>query len=106
MERRREELPLSDLLIGMQCGGSDAFSGVTANPSAGYAADMLVGAGATVLFSEVTEVRDGVHLIAERCVSRNEMKQQWPDLIDSFMDFTDAGDEHRLNGASFNMVCM
>ncbi len=68
-ERRREELPLSDLLIGMQCGGSDAFSGVTANPSAGYAADMLVGAGATMLFSEVTEVRDGVHLIAERCVS-------------------------------------
>jgi len=67
--RRREELPLSDLLIGMQCGGSDAFSGVTANPSAGYAADMLVQAGATVLFSEVTEVRDGVHLIAERCVS-------------------------------------
>ena len=67
--RRREELPLSDLLIGMQCGGSDAFSGVTANPSAGYAADMLVGAGATVLFSEVTEVRDGVHLIAERCIS-------------------------------------
>lgn len=67
--RRREELPLSDLLIGMQCGGSDAFSGVTANPSAGYAADMLVKGGATVLFSEVTEVRDGVHLIAERCVS-------------------------------------
>ena len=68
-ERRREELPLSDLLIGMQCGGSDAFSGVTANPSAGRAADMLVAGGATVLFSEVTEVRDGVHLIAERCVS-------------------------------------
>lgn len=68
-QRRREELPLSDLMIGLQCGGSDAFSGVTANPSTGYAADMLVQAGATVLFSEVTEVRDGVHLIAERCVS-------------------------------------
>ncbi|MDO5377174.1 MAG: galactarate dehydratase [Clostridia bacterium] len=67
-ERRREELPLSQLLVGMQCGGSDAFSGVSANPSAGYAADLLVQAGATVLFSEVTEVRDGVHLIAERCV--------------------------------------
>ena len=40
--RHREELPLSELLIGMQCGGSDAFSGLTANPSAGYAADMLV----------------------------------------------------------------
>lgn len=62
--RRREELPLSQLLIGMQCGGSDAFSGVTANPSAGYAADMLVRGGATVMFSEVTEVRDGVHMLA------------------------------------------
>lgn len=68
-QRRREELPLSQLLVGFQCGGSDAFSGVTANPSAGYAADMLVQAGATVLFSEVTEVRDGVHLIAQRCIS-------------------------------------
>lgn len=66
--RRREELPLCELLVGMQCGGSDAFSGVSANPTAGYAADMLVAAGATVMFSEVTEVRDGVHLIAERCV--------------------------------------
>ena len=68
--RRREELPLSDLMIGMQCGGSDAFSGVSANPAAGYAADLLVQAGATVLFSEVTEVRDGVHLIAARCVNQ------------------------------------
>ncbi len=71
--RKREELPLSDLLIGMQCGGSDAFSGVSANPSAGYAADMLVRGGATVLFSEVTEVRDGVHLLAGRCVSKEVM---------------------------------
>ena len=69
-QRKRETLPLSDLCIGMQCGGSDAFSGVSANPSAGYAADMLVNAGATVMFSEVTEVRDGVHYIAERCVDK------------------------------------
>ncbi len=67
--RKRQNLPLSDLCIGMQCGGSDAFSGVTANPSAGYAADLLVQGGATVLFSEVTEVRDGVHLIGERCIN-------------------------------------
>ncbi|XME03064.1 UxaA family hydrolase [Lachnospiraceae bacterium C1.1] len=66
-ERKREELPLSELLIGMQCGGSDAFSGVTANPSAGYAADMLVKGGATVMFSEVTEFRDGVKMLAARC---------------------------------------
>ncbi len=68
--RKREELPLSELLIGMQCGGSDAFSGVTANPSAGYASDMLVRGGATVMFSEITEFRDGVHLIAQRCVDK------------------------------------
>lgn len=92
-ERRREELPLSDLLVGLQCGGSDAFSGVTANPAAGYAADMLVSGGATVLFSEVTEVRDGVHLIAERCVSaqvRDKLaaEMRWYDqyLLDGQVD--------------------
>ena len=74
-ERKRETLPLSDLLVGMQCGGSDAFSGVTANPSAGYAADMLVKGGATVMFSEVTEVRDGVYLLAHRCVSEEVEKK-------------------------------
>lgn len=68
-QRKRTTLPLSKLCIGMQCGESDAFSGVTANPSAGYAADMLVKGGATVMFSEVTEVRDGVHYLAERCVN-------------------------------------
>lgn len=67
-QRHREELPVSDLLIGMQCGGSDAFSGITANPSAGYAADMIVRCGGTVMFSEATEVRDGVQLLAARCV--------------------------------------
>ncbi|MBM7653480.1 galactarate dehydratase [Neobacillus cucumis] len=74
-KRVRVELPLSQLCIGLQCGGSDAFSGVTANPSAGYAADMLVNAGATVMFSEVTEVRDGVHIIAERCVNEEVGKK-------------------------------
>ncbi len=68
-ERKREELPLSDLLVGMQCGGSDAFSGITANPTAGYAADLLVAGGGTAMFSEVTEVRDGVQFIAERCIN-------------------------------------
>jgi galactarate dehydratase len=65
--RRRATLPLSRLCVGMQCGGSDAFSGITANPAAGYASDLLVSAGATVMFSEVTEVRDGVGQLAARC---------------------------------------
>ena len=58
--------PAARLVVGLQCGGSDAFSGVTANPAVGYAADLLVRAGATVMFSEVTEVRDAVHLLTPR----------------------------------------
>ena len=69
--RRRTTRPASDLVVGLQCGGSDAFSGVTANPAVGYAADLLVRAGATVMFSEVTEVRDAVHLLTPRCASED-----------------------------------
>ncbi len=65
-QRRRETCPAADLIVGLQCGGSDAFSGVTANPAVGYAADLLVRAGATVMFSEVTEVRDAIHLLTPR----------------------------------------
>jgi len=64
--RKRETCPVADLVVGLQCGGSDAFSGVTANPAVGYAADLLVRAGASVLFSEVTEVRDAIHLLTPR----------------------------------------
>jgi galactarate dehydratase len=68
--RKRVTLPLEKLCIGVQCGGSDTFSGITANPAAGYASDLLVRAGGTVLFSEVTEVRDGIRQLSQRCVSR------------------------------------
>jgi galactarate dehydratase len=67
--RRREACPASDLVVGVQCGGSDALSGVTANPAVGFASDLLVRAGATVMFSEVTEVRDAVHLLAPRAIN-------------------------------------
>jgi galactarate dehydratase len=68
-KRKRVTCPASDLSVGLQCGGSDAFSGVTANPAVGYAADLLVRAGATVMFSEVTEVRDAVHFLTARAAS-------------------------------------
>jgi galactarate dehydratase len=67
--RRRETCPASELVVGVQCGGSDAFSGVTANPAVGHATDLLVRAGATVMFSEVTEVRDGIDLLTERAAT-------------------------------------
>ena len=69
--RQRETCPAADLVIGLQCGGSDAFSGVTANPAVGFAADLLVRAGATVMFSEVTEVRDAIQLLTRRAVNED-----------------------------------
>ncbi len=67
--RRRETVPASELVVGVQCGGSDAFSGVTANPAVGHAADLLVRAGATVMFSENTEVRDAVEQLTGRAAT-------------------------------------
>ena len=67
--RRRETVPASELVVGVQCGGSDAFSGVTANPAVGYCTDLLVRAGATVMFSETTEVRDAVEQLTSRAAT-------------------------------------
>ena len=67
--RRRETVPVSELVVGVQWGGSDAFSGVTANPAVGFATDLLVRAGATVMFSEVTEVRDGIDQLTSRAAT-------------------------------------
>ena len=75
-QRTRVTCPASDLVLGVQCGGSDAFSGVTANPAVGFATDLLVRAGATVMFSETTEVRDGIAQLTARAVNAdvaNEM---------------------------------
>jgi altronate dehydratase large subunit len=69
----REALPLertqadvSELILGTECGGSDAFSGITANPALGYAADLLVEAGGTVILAELPELVGAEHLLAER----------------------------------------
>jgi galactarate dehydratase len=67
--RRRETVPASELVVGVQCGGSDAFSGVTANPAVGFCTDLLVRAGASVLFSETTEVRDGIAQLTARAAT-------------------------------------
>ncbi len=67
--RRRETVPASELVVGVQCGGSDAFSGATANPAVGFCTDLLVRAGATVMFSENTEVRDAVEQLTSRAAS-------------------------------------
>jgi galactarate dehydratase len=67
--RRRETVPAAELVVGVQCGGSDAFSGVTANPAVGFCTDLLVRAGANVMFSETTEVRDGIAQLTARATT-------------------------------------
>jgi galactarate dehydratase len=67
--RTRQTVPASELVVGVQCGGSDAFSGVTANPAVGYCTDLLVRAGASVMFSETTEVRDGIDQLTARAAT-------------------------------------
>ena len=67
--RRRQTVPASALVVGVQCGGSDAFSGVTANPAVGFMADLVVRAGGTVMFSENTEVRDAVEQLTRRAAT-------------------------------------
>jgi len=89
-KRKRETCPASDLVVGMQCGGSDAFSGLTANPAAGFAADLIVRTGGSVMFSEVTEVRDAVHLLVPRTIN--------PSVGRALLDEMKWYDEYLLQG--------
>jgi len=93
-KRRRITCQAADLVVGLQCGGSDAFSGLTANPAAGYAADLLVRAGATVMFSEVTEVRDAIHLLTPRAADA-EVARALIREMDWYDRYLAAGDADR-----------
>lgn len=93
-KRQRETCPVSDLVVGMQCGGSDAFSGFTANPAVGFASDLIVRSGGTVLFSEVTEVRDGVQLLLPR-VANEEVGKALIDEMQWYDDYLKAGGVNR-----------
>jgi altronate hydrolase len=63
---RRVPVPASRLILGMECGGSDSFSGITANPALGAAADLLVGCGGTAVFGETPEIYGAEHLLMAR----------------------------------------
>jgi galactarate dehydratase len=90
-KRQRVTCPASDLVVGMQCGGSDAFSGLTANPVAGFASDLIVRAGGSVMFSEVTEVRDAIHLLVPRAIN--------PSVGRALLDEMKWYDDYLLNGS-------
>ena len=92
--RRRETVPASELILGMQCGGSDAFSGITANPALGYASDLLIRAGATVMFSEVTEVRDAIYMLTSRAETP-EIAAELVREMDWYDKYLDRGEADR-----------
>lgn len=63
---RREEFPASELTLGLNCGGSDSFSGITANPALGHCCDLLVREGGTVVLAETTEIFGAEHTLLRR----------------------------------------
>jgi altronate hydrolase/galactarate dehydratase len=67
---KRTPAPVSKLVIGLQCGGSDGYSGITANPALGHASDLLVRMGGTTILSETPEIYGAEHLLTRRAVSR------------------------------------
>ena len=66
----RTECPASDLVLALQCGGSDAWSGITANPALGFACDLLVAQGGTGVLAETPEIYGAEHLLTARAVNR------------------------------------
>jgi len=69
-ERRRQKFPASELVLGMQCGASDGFSSISANPALGVASDLLVRQGGTSILSETPEIYGVEYMLTRRAVSR------------------------------------
>jgi len=86
----RQPVPASHLTVALQCGGSDGYSGITANPALGYASDLLVRHGGTVILSETPETYGAEHLLTRRAVSR-EVGQKLVDLMAWWEDYAARG---------------
>ncbi|MBI1345460.1 altronate dehydratase [bacterium] len=84
---RRVPIPVSEIMLGLECGGSDGNSGVTANPALGYCSDLLVAHGGTACLSEVPEIYGGEHLLTRRSVSR-DVGEKLLERIRWWIDYT------------------
>ncbi|USQ72708.1 altronate dehydratase family protein [Roseomonas mucosa] len=84
---RREPVPAGELCVALQCGGSDGYSGISANPALGVASDLVVRHGGTVILSETTETYGAEHLLTRRAVSP-EVGQKLVDLMHWWEDYT------------------
>lgn len=86
-EAKRVECMASELMVALQCGGSDAWSGITANPALGYACDLIVGQGGTVVLAETPEIYGAEHLLTRRA-SSPQVGKKLIDLIHWWEDYT------------------
>ena len=84
---RRETCPASELMLALQCGGSDGYSGITANPALGAAVDLLVRHGGTAILSETPEIYGAEHLLTRRAASR-EIGEKLVSMIHWWEDYT------------------
>jgi altronate hydrolase len=84
---KREPIPASELMLALQCGGSDGYSGITANPALGIAADILVRHGGTAILSETPEIYGAEHLLTRRAATR-EIGEKLVDMIHWWEDYT------------------
>ena len=82
----RETLPASEITLGLQCGGSDGYSGITANPALGAAADLLVRHGGTAVLSETPEIYGAEHLLTRRARTR-QVGEKLVDIIRWWQDY-------------------
>ncbi|MGO4382518.1 UxaA family hydrolase [Pseudoduganella sp. RAF53_2] len=92
---RREPCSVEHITVGLQCGGSDGYSGISANPALGYAVDLLVAHGGTAILSETPEVYGAEHLLTRRAVSP-EVGQKLVDRIHWWEEYV------RLNQGNMN----
>lgn len=84
---RRETIPASELMLALQCGGSDGYSGITANVALGAAADLLVRHGGTAVLAETPEIYGAEHLLTRRAANR-EVADKLLEIIDWWRDYT------------------
>ncbi len=82
----REPIPVSALRVGLKCGGSDGYSGITANPLVGRFSDALIGMGGSCVLTEVPEMFGAEHLLMKRCVNR-DIFDKTVSLINDFKDY-------------------
>ena len=84
---KRETVPVSEIMLALQCGGSDGYSGITANPALGKAADLLVEQGGTAVLCETPEIYGAEHLLTRRAATR-EIGEKLIDIIKWWEDYT------------------